>query len=632
MLQTIRKYRRSVLGVVSVGLVGLAMGGFGVSMGGKQSGTYAIKVGDSEISYADYSQVRRGIDARYRQMLGNNYAEMLKTFNVNVAQQAVDSTIQRELLSQFAKKMGLDGSSQSVQQMIHNEIFAGQFDQQRYVDFLASQGLTPVQFENELRKDIAREQLSALFTEATKASLRETKAMLARDKTTYSFLTLSVDSSEIKKSIAEPTAEQISKYYDDNLTDFQTPAQVAYKYLALKPADFVSKVPLTQEDIELEFTDNPSAYQSQPEVRFSQIMLKIPENGSAEQKDKIKKNAEEIAQKLKGGEEFSALVKLFSQDPASAMKGGDAGWFAKDKLPQELAAKAFTAEPGVVSDLIETDKAFYLIKVEEKKDPQQKSLDQVKDEITRKIQIREAPAILVIQAQDLHEAWTKSGKSLADFAKENSLAEPKISPKLSREQDPEEELKDLSANILASAESKQQIVEIGDTQVLVEVTETVEEGVESLEVAKSKIVETLKTKSAKEQARTKAQQILESIKKSEVAGLQEAATKNSLKTEEILEVNISSAKGVVADPAIRDKVFSYSSAPQKPSEVYEVGNSFVLVELTGIKAPKPEDLESAVAGMQKGLSKELADFSLDAFISKLKAETTIDIQPGLLAE
>jgi hypothetical protein len=203
---------------------------------------------------------------------------------------------------------------------------------------------------------------------------------------------------------------------------------------------------------------------------------------------------------------------------------------------------------------------------------------------------------------------------------------------LSKEQSPEEDLKDLTANILASPESKQQIVEIGDKQVFVEISEIREEGVEPLEVAKPKISALLKAKAAKEQTHSKAKQILESIKKNEVAGLQEAATKASLKVEELLELTASSAKGAIADPTVRDRVFNFTTAPQKPTEVFLVGDKYVLVELTAIKNPKPEDLASGIDGMQRGLSKDMADFSLNAFISKLKAETTIDIQPGLLAE
>ena len=63
MLKTIRKYRRSVLGVVGIGLIALSMGGFGVNMASKKSNSgYAIKVGEHEINYEEFAQIRLEID------------------------------------------------------------------------------------------------------------------------------------------------------------------------------------------------------------------------------------------------------------------------------------------------------------------------------------------------------------------------------------------------------------------------------------------------------------------------------------------------------------------------------------------------------------------------------------------
>lgn len=608
------------------------MGGFGVNLASKSSkGSYAIKVGEREISYDEFAQIRRDFDARYRKMLGDNYAQMLKTFNINVAQQAVDSAINNALLDQFTEKMGLDASKQSIQETIHS-YFGGQFDAQRYAAFLASQGLTPAKFEEGLRKDLARQQLVDLFSDASKSSLLEAKAMLERDKTNFSFNTLSISVDEIKKTVADPSSEQISKYYDDNLTDFQTPSKVSYNYTTLEPSDFISKVPFTEEDIELEYTDNPSAYQNKAEARFSQIVLKIPENASEEKKAEINKSAQEIKAKLDNGDKFEEIAKSFSQDPATAIKGGDFGWTTKDSLPKALAEKIFTSNLGAILAPIQSESNIYIIRTDDMKEASTKPLSQVREDIIKKIQTRDAPSVLVLRAQELFDTWSKSQKTLAEFSKENGFKEPKLASKMTKEINPEDGLKELSANVLSSQDSKQQIIEIGDKQVFVEIVDLIGEGVEPLDSAKTKIIEILKTQTAKDLAKAKGQQILESIKKSEYANLKDAASKNSLKIEEINEITRSTAKGPISDAQVRERIFNFNSAPQAPTEVFYVSGNYLLVELTNLKKPNLSDLDSELNSIQQGLSKDLADFSLTSFLSKLKSETKIDVQPGILAE
>lgn len=632
MLQTIRKYRRSVLGVVGVGLTAMAMGGFGVNFASKSHGNYAIRVGDREISYDEFAQTRRGIDQRYRQMFGDNYSQLIKVANLNIGQEAVDSSIRNALLDKIGNELGLKASPQSIKQMIHNELFAGQFDPARYESFLTSQGLTGPQFESELAKDIVRQQVVTLWTDASRASKRETKEMLERDKTAYSIQYIKVGSEDVKKDLADPSAEQIEKYYTDNLTDFQTPIVVSYHYSVLEPSDVLNKVTVNEDDIEFEYTENPTAYQNPAEVRLSQIFLKFAEKGGEEQKEKQRKLAQDIQKKIKDGEKFEDLAKAYSQEPASAMKGGDSGWQQAAQLPKDVASKAFSAEIGVVSDNLENEKGIFIVRVEDKKDPQLKELAAVRSEIEAKIRAREAPAVLSLQAQDLYDAWTKSGKPLAQFAKENGLKEPKAATKLSKEQNPEPELKDLTANVVASADAKQQLTESGEKQIFIEVDEFIDESVQPLDQARAKVVDVLKSRAAIDAARAKADKILESIKKGEVANLKEASQKFGSKLEEMLELTPTTTKGIAAEASIRDSIFSATSAPLKPQEVMISGNDFVLVEVTEIKKPSEDLVRAGIDEMQKGLSRDLADFGLEAMLSKMKAETTVDVQPGILAE
>jgi peptidyl-prolyl cis-trans isomerase C len=119
----------------------------------------------------------------------------------------------------------------------------------------------------------------------------------------------------------------------------------------------------------------------QQEVRARHILVKTEEEANA------------IIAELKNGVDFAELAKQKSTDPG-ASEGGDLGYFPKDEMVPEFADAAFKLEKGQISEPVHTRFGWHVIKVEDKRERQVPSFDQVRDQLATHL-VRKAQAELI---------------------------------------------------------------------------------------------------------------------------------------------------------------------------------------------------------------------------------------------
>jgi hypothetical protein len=105
----------------------------------------------------------------------------------------------------------------------------------------------------------------------------------------------------------------------------------------------------------------------QMQIKVRHILIKVAPDATPEAKAAAQAKAQDILNKIKGGADFAETAKQFSEDEASAGQGGELPFFSKGQNVKEFETAAFSLNPGEVSDLVQTQYGFHIIKMEEKK-------------------------------------------------------------------------------------------------------------------------------------------------------------------------------------------------------------------------------------------------------------------------
>ena len=133
------------------------------------------------------------------------------------------------------------------------------------------------------------------------------------------------------------------------------------------------KTQVSDEEIKTFFDKNPDEGKSPDEIRASHILLKTREE------------ADVVLKKAKQGAKFEDLAKKFSTDPGGKETGGDLGFFSQGMMVPEFDSVAFKLKVGEVSDIVQSRFGFHIIKLLEKKEGKQKSVEESKPEIEKKL-------------------------------------------------------------------------------------------------------------------------------------------------------------------------------------------------------------------------------------------------------
>jgi len=247
------------LGYLIVGLISVPFALWGIqSYVGGPSPNVAAEVNGEIIPVQQVQRMAAQQRQQLRQRFGGNLPEGLgeRIF----LQRALSEAINREVLRQATADAGFRVTDDILRQNIRQqEMFRrnGEFDPELYRGLLSRSGLTPKQYEADVRVGYAIQQLQrgvAASTFILNGEAREAARMMREERR----LSMLVHPRSAVAARIDPDEEAVRAFYEDNKDRFQRPPQLQVDYLELSMQDLIAQVEVTEEDLRTEYRGNES--------------------------------------------------------------------------------------------------------------------------------------------------------------------------------------------------------------------------------------------------------------------------------------------------------------------------------------------------------------------------------------
>jgi len=168
---------------------------------------------------------------------------------------------------------------------------------------------------------------------------------------------------------------------------------------------FVKNVTVSEAEAKKYYEKSKENFHQPESVKASQILIKVPENATPEEKEKARARILEIKKKLDEGADFAALAKQFSEGPRAA-NAGDLGYFRRGQMVKPFEDAAFALKPGEISDVVETRFGYHLIKVTDRTNASIIPFDELHERIAVYLKQQKLQSMLTNYVEELKKTST----------------------------------------------------------------------------------------------------------------------------------------------------------------------------------------------------------------------------------
>lgn len=394
MLEVIRERAQGLLVKIILALITIPFALWGVDSYIRHAGKADVvaEVDGQKITKQEFVQVLKEQQEQMREVMGARFDPALLE-RPEIRQSILDGLVQQRLLAIEANRAGFDMPDSLLASIIAGipEFQQdGKFSQARYEALVRQQNMTPAVFEARLRQNLVIQQMQQGLSHGISVphAAEDTVARLAEQQREISQAWLTPEQFMIQLKI-DPA--EVKAYYDKHREEFRIPEQVRLDYLVLSVDELSRQMEASDEEVKKYYTEHSAQYQQDEQRKASHILIAAAAGASPAEKAAARAKAEQILKEIKQNpEKFEDLARQHSQDPGSAAKGGDLGFFPRGVMVKPFEDTVFGMKGGEISGLVQSDFGFHIIKLTAIRHGGARSLDEVKGEIALELKKQKA--------------------------------------------------------------------------------------------------------------------------------------------------------------------------------------------------------------------------------------------------
>jgi peptidyl-prolyl cis-trans isomerase D len=394
-------------------------------------------VGPARVTNAEFDQALRRQADNYREQFRGQFDASIMD-NPEIRRAVLDNLVSEKLVQIGAERSGLripDAAlAERISRMPEFQV-EGRFSRDRYNLVAKAQGMTPIALDERLRHAFRMQEFRDAIAETT----------IVPKATLESFIKLSEQTREVSVVNLTPDAflprvkvspEQVKAYYDGHAAEFTTPESARVEYVELSVDALAAKIEAPAEEIKRNYEDGLKRNQwGQPEERrASHILVTVAPDAKDADRKAAQARAAAIADRVrKAPKTFAEVAKKESQDPGSAVQGGDLGFFAPQAMVKPFSDATFAAKKDEIVGPVASEFGYHVIHVTDVKPAKMRSLAEATPEIEAQLKKQIAQRMFAESAEQFANTVYEQSSSLAPAAEALKL-QVKQSPWVSKGQ------------------------------------------------------------------------------------------------------------------------------------------------------------------------------------------------------
>lgn len=588
------------------------------------------------------TQQRIGALKEYARMLGMSEALFLKNYyeSINPHDVALDTTIREILVDQVKNPFNIHLASEyfkeelmrSIPQEIIDE--EGRISLDSYQTYLSRLATTPAEYESSKEEEFKRQLIERFIMHSDYTPNYVIQDILEQRKAKKSFnivvLHLERFLNEIQKN--NLSEQELKAYYEENKELYRIPEKHKVAYWQVEPEQYAQAIEIDDASIQNFYEKNRTTFRIPPKIRVRHILLKNPTTQDQKELTKVLKTMQKVLEEVKQHpDKFASLAQQYSQDEATASKGGLTDFFKSGTFDSDFEKAAFRLQKnGEVSDIVKTEQGYEIIQLDERIKASEKPFDSVKQEITKTMKTKKALAKLKGDFEIMLHQARAGEKTIADFTKELSL-EKKESDWLTRDDGEKKDTMGLIADFIFGIRKRQNrngyFFNDGKYTVY-QIIETKKSFIQEYDSVKSKVQETYTKKKAQSNLKSFAAEARSLIFNKKTT-LIDFATKHNLKIIQSENIEIGGKIEGISDMGdLTQKIFTLTD----PSQIlyYRHENQSFLIQLKEQKASNLDVFESERLKIAKNEKFKNSTIHISAFIASLQKNAKIEVDKNVL--